>query len=166
LADEEALRGALHRLNLALVLMAPNDEVEEVCQHILVNVVLLRMCNTILMQHQDAEPRLGVVLRTVEAHLLRREGSVEALVTNVSHAIDGNFGVAFREQYRANSDLINGGALAKVVDEVAHTQQIKRCQTSILHHSITDPISIHLCGSVRQEQREEGRTPAGSSWLP
>lgn len=56
LHDEEVAHGGGLRGDEALVLVAPQDEVEEIGQHTLVHVVLGRMRHAVLVKHQHAEP--------------------------------------------------------------------------------------------------------------
>jgi hypothetical protein len=74
------------------------------------------------MQYENTEPRVWFGHVTHKANFLRGECSVEALVANVPQSVDCNFGLSFGDENRVDGYVIDGRALAKVVNKVANAK--------------------------------------------
>ena len=89
LTDEERLVSGLG-LDPAVVLVAPDDEVEEWRNEAVRDVVGGASLGSVLVKDQDVAPAVWLLLRSHELHLVVPEQSVQPLVLHVGEAVQRN----------------------------------------------------------------------------
>jgi len=93
---------ALANLRNALVLVAPNDQVEEVGDLALEDAfvpgsVVDEALELVLVQHQDVEPVVPVLVGSLELDGFVLEGEIESLLRDVAEAVERDLGLALDE---------------------------------------------------------------------
>mmetsp|Transcript_77281 Transcript_77281/g.145710 ORF Transcript_77281/g.145710 Transcript_77281/m.145710 type:complete len:297 (-) Transcript_77281:18-908(-) len=115
-------------LHSTVVLVTPQDEVQEFRQHLLVDGRLAEYsaCVTfepVLMEDHDVEPLLRVG-RCFKTDFPSLECAVQPLVPDVAEAVDCQLRAALAEEDRLHHDILQVLLPAKVVDETVHLQEV------------------------------------------
>eukprot|EP00411_Alexandrium_monilatum_P079144 CAMPEP_0175625248 /NCGR_PEP_ID=MMETSP0096-20121207/70370_1 /TAXON_ID=311494 /ORGANISM="Alexandrium monilatum, Strain CCMP3105" /LENGTH=438 /DNA_ID=CAMNT_0016930577 /DNA_START=149 /DNA_END=1462 /DNA_ORIENTATION=+ len=135
LHDVELAHRTLLWVDVAIVLMAPDDKVQEVGQHLLMNGGLvghtaLVALVPVLMQDHDVEPVLRVRGR-LEADLSGLEGPVEPLVADVPQAVNRQLRPPLPHEHGSHDDVLEVLRAAKVVHEAGHLQEVSRTEVAL-----------------------------------
>mmetsp|Transcript_116158 Transcript_116158/g.339718 ORF Transcript_116158/g.339718 Transcript_116158/m.339718 type:complete len:252 (+) Transcript_116158:895-1650(+) len=117
------------------MLVAPDDEVQETGQHLLVDAGFcehapLVALVPILVQDHDVEPVLWVRWR-LEADLPCLEGPMQPLVADVSQAVDRQLCSTLAEQHRLYDYVLEILGAPKVVHQAGHLQEVARTEVGV-----------------------------------
>mmetsp|Transcript_76106 Transcript_76106/g.209982 ORF Transcript_76106/g.209982 Transcript_76106/m.209982 type:complete len:250 (+) Transcript_76106:994-1743(+) len=116
------------------MLVAPDHQVEEAGQHLLVDAGLgedaaLVALVPVLVQDHDVKPRLRVGGR-LEAHLPGLEGAMQPLVPDVPEAVYCQLRAALPQEHRPHDDVLEVLRAAEVVHEAGDLQQVPCAQVA------------------------------------
>lgn len=128
LRDAERADGRLARLDEALVLVAPDDEVEPLGDHRLVDARVAAAARVaVLVEHEDGEVRRAVLRRgPEERHALLLPEAVQALVADVAQAVERDARGALAQEHGVELDGVGAVAAAEVVDESRDREDVER----------------------------------------
>ena len=140
LHDVEAGGGVGLRVDLALVLVAPDDEVHPVGQHLGRQVVGLVVRGVVLVDGEQVEPVLGLDVGPEPLDAVVPQGAEEALVTDVAQAVEGQLGLALLQQDGADLDVVDLGDAAEVVDEAGDLEQLEGAEVAGAARLVVVPV--------------------------
>ena len=121
--------------NAALVLVAPDDEVDAAGQLCLADVPLGIHAGAtwqpVLVQRQDGEPLVALLDRTRHLDVLALEAAREPLVAHVADAVQRELRRTFADQHRRERDLLKVARAPKVVDQVGRRENVERGKAAV-----------------------------------
>ena len=96
----------MFRLRDGVVLVAPDDQVEERVQERFGNVVVTTAVRwSVLVEDEEVEPLVGVLARSLHLHAVVQIGSVKTLIADGAQTIQSKLRLAFGEQQWVNVDI-------------------------------------------------------------
>mmetsp|Transcript_23612 Transcript_23612/g.34663 ORF Transcript_23612/g.34663 Transcript_23612/m.34663 type:complete len:292 (-) Transcript_23612:263-1138(-) len=118
------LENCFFRFHTALVFVAPDNKVEEIGQHFCRNVIFHAFLRPILMNDKNMEI---VLFRTghFEMHFFFLEILVQALILDISNAVNSNFASTLSQNDGFDHHVLNIFLLAEVVHHTSIAELIK-----------------------------------------
>mmetsp|Transcript_16484 Transcript_16484/g.57662 ORF Transcript_16484/g.57662 Transcript_16484/m.57662 type:complete len:213 (+) Transcript_16484:1645-2283(+) len=144
LDDIELPAQTLSRAHFAIVLMAPDHQIQKAGQHLLVDARLVGSTTfvalvPVLVQYHDVEPLLGI-RRRLEADLPRLKGSIQALVADVAEAVKRDLRPTFAHKHRLHHDVLQILGATEVVDEAGDFKQVCCTQVALAARVVVVPV--------------------------
>lgn len=127
----EARFGVLAGVDLALVLVAPDDEVHPVREDVFGQVRGGGIGVVVLVDGQEVEPVGGLDVGAEPLNLVVAKRAKHALVAHVAEAVQGEPRAALLEEDGLGLDVVGLGDAAKVVDEAGDLQQVEGAKVTL-----------------------------------
>lgn len=127
----EARLRVLDGVDETLVLVAPDDEVQPVRQHVLGQISRRCVRVVVLVQGQQVEPVALLHVGPEPRDLAVAEGPEHALVAHVAEPVQRQLCPTFLQQDGPCLDLVRLGYPSKVVDEPRDLQQVQRAEVAV-----------------------------------
>ena len=89
----------------ALVLVAPNHEIDEPVDEVLREIIALAVLGSVLVQRHQVEPLFGLFGRPQHQHLVLAKEAEQPFVLDRAHSVQGQLGLPLAEQQRCDGDL-------------------------------------------------------------
>jgi len=127
----ETRLGVLAGVDQALVLVAPDDQVEPGRQDLLREVAGRRVGVVVLVEGEQIEKVALLLAGAEELDLVIAKGPKHSLVPDVAQAEQGELGASLLQEDRLDLDVVGLGDATKVVDEPRRLQEVERAKVPV-----------------------------------